>query len=397
MRWLNVIKGDKIIWLLVVILSLFSSLVVYSSSIALAYRYKDGHSEYFLFKHLILTLIGLMIIYYIHKINLKPQHFNLIGVIGMIVTIPLLIFTLISGVRSGEAARWIELPGLGITFQSSDVAKIVLIIFISRNLAYIKFQLFKSVLAYIVLPTLLICSTILISNFSTSFILAITVLFLLLISKVEMKYILKLIGLTIVLGILFVSLIYFIPEILPRGKTWKSRIENYINEDSKTNYQVEQAKIAIANGVWIGKGPGNSAQRSFLPQASSDFIYSILIEEYGTLIGIFVLFTFLIIFFRCIRIAQKANNIFYSYIVAGLSFSLILQAMVNMSVAVNLLPVTGQPLPFVSMGGTSLIFSSITIGIILNISKQINEQIKTKNQVAVSNSHSNISEPLTTQ
>ena len=373
MNLLNTIKGDRTIWIIVLLLSLFSTLVVYSSSIGLAYRYKDGHSEYFLFKHLSITLVGLFIIYYIHNLKLKPLHFNLIGIIGLIITIPLLIFTLLSGVRSGEASRWIEVPGLGITFQSSDIAKMVLIIFISRNLAFYHFTSFKSIFWYIIFPTLIICIPILISNFSTAFLLAISVLYLILISKIEFKYIFKLLILLSIAILLLMLLVYFSPNVLPRGKTWKARIENFLSNDNKNNYQVEQAKIAIANGVLIGKGPGNSAQRSFLPQASSDFIYSILIEEYGTLVGIMVLLAFLIIFFRCIRIAQKSNNAFYSYIVAGLSFNLVLQAIVNMSVAVNLLPVTGQPLPFISMGGTSILFSSINIGLILNISKQINE------------------------
>lgn len=378
MNILNNIKGDRTIWLIVVILSLFSTLVVYSSSIALAYRYKDGHSEYFLFKHLFLTLSGLMLTYYIHKINLRNFHFNLIGVIGFFVSIPLLIYTMISGVRSGEASRWIEVPGLGITFQSSDVAKIALIIFIARNLVIYKNKLdnLKSIFIYIVLPASLVCGFILISNFSTAALLALSIFYLILLSEIKTKFILKLLGITTLVAVIFVTGIYFFPEILPRGKTWKSRIENFAKEDSKTNYQVEQAKIAIANGVLIGKGPGNSAQRAFLPQASSDFIYAIIIEEYGTLVGILIIIAFLIIFFRSIRVAQKSNNLFYSYIVMGLSFNLILQAIINMSVAVNLLPVTGQPLPFMSMGGTSLIFSCISIGIILNISKQVYQESK---------------------
>ncbi|GAB4202075.1 MAG: FtsW/RodA/SpoVE family cell cycle protein [Bacteroidia bacterium] len=378
MNFPNAIKGDKTIWLIVLALSLFSTLVVYSSSVALAYKYKDGHSEYFLFKHSFLTIVGLIITYYIHNIKITPNHFNLIGTIGMIITFPLLIFTIFSGVRSGEAARWIEVPGLGITFQSSDIAKIVLILFISRNLAFVKFSSFKSIFWYIVVPVALICIPIFIVNFSTSFLLALTIFYLLLLSNIQTKYVLKLVMYALILAITTFTLIYFFPNILPRGKTWKARIENFKSNDSKTNYQAEQAKIAIANGGLIGKGPGNSAQRAFLPQASSDFIYSILIEEYGTMSGLLVLFAFLIIFFRCIRIIQKSKNIFYSYIVAGLSFNLVLQAFINMSVAVNLLPVTGQPLPFISMGGTSLIFSCISIGIILNISKQINADNQTE-------------------
>lgn len=378
MKYPSAIKGDRIIWILVLLISFFSSLAVYSASISLAYRYKDGHSEYFLFKHLSITLIGLFIIYYIHKLNLKKNHFNIFGVIGFITSIPLLIYTLLSGVRSGEATRWIEVPGLGITFQSSDVAKIALIIFISRNLTVYaeKLKTLKDIFIKIILPTAAICIPVLISNFSTAFLLFVTIIYLMILANISFKNLIKLFAIFLLSGILFGSVIYFFPDIMPRGKTWKSRIENYLTGDSKTNYQVEQAKIAIANGVLIGKGPGNSSQRAFLPQAYSDFIYAIVIEEYGTLAGIIILFSFLIIFFRSIRIAQKIKtiNTFYAYIVIGLSFNLILQALTNMAVAVNLIPVTGQPLPFVSMGGTSLIFSCITIGIILNISKQLYEE-----------------------
>ena len=381
MRILTGIKGDKIIWWLIVGLSLFSTLVVYSSSIALAYRYKDGHSEYFLLKHLSLSLTGLLVTYYIHKLPLNLRLLSMIGVIGFLISTPLLIFTSLMGVRSGEAVRWVEVPGLGITIQSSDVAKTALIIFISRNLAYLKNKLntLKDVLLKIILPTAIICGPILISNFSTAFLLALTIFYLILLSDIPSKLIIKLIGLTLIISILFMSVIYFFPDTLPRGKTWKARIENFIEQDSKNNYQVEQAKIAIANGTLIGKGPGNSAQRAFLPQASSDFIYAIIIEEYGSLVGIMILLIFLTIFFRCIRIAQKADNTLYTYTVMGLSFNLMTQSIINMAVAVNLLPVTGQPLPFISMGGTSLLFSCINIGLILNISRQIHEQRKSTN------------------
>lgn len=374
MKYLNTLKGDRIIWILVIILSIFSSLVVYSSSIALAYRFKDGHSEYFLFKHLFLTLLGLILTYYIHKIHIKSFHLNLIGVVGFLISLPLLVYTLLSGVRSGEATRWIEVPGIGITFQSSDLAKISLIIFIARNLTFYKDKLntFKDIFIKILLPTGMICGLILISNFSTAFLLATTIFYLMFLSNISFIQMMKIIGMLLLIAALFITTIYFFPDVLPRGKTWKSRIDNFVSGDKKNNYQVEQAKIAIANGVLIGRGPGNSAQRAFLPQASSDFIYAIIIEEYGTIFGIIILIAFLIIFFRSIRIVQKLKqHPFYAYIVAGLSFNLVLQALVNMAVAVNLLPVTGQPLPFISMGGTSLLFSCLNIGIILNISKEI--------------------------
>lgn len=384
MRFLNIIKGDRTIWLIVVILSIFSTLVVYSSSIALAYRYKDGHSEYFLFKHVSITLVGLFFIYVIHKIKIDAKHFNVIGVVGFLLSIPLLLYTFISGVKSGEASRWVEVPGLGITFQSSDIAKIMLIFFIARNLAFNrkKFTDIKSVVLKILFPTLIICGLILLSNFSTAFLLAVTVLYLILLSDIEIKILLKIFGILLIVGIVFIAVVYFFPDIFPRGRTWKSRIENFSKQDSKTNYQIEQAKIAIANGPIIGRGPGNSAQRAFLPQANSDFIYAILIEEYGSIAGIMVALAFLIIFFRSIRIAQKSDNLFYTYLVSGLSFNLVLQAIVNMAVAVNLIPVTGQPLPFISMGGTSIVFSSINIGIILNISRQIYEKRISKKTIS---------------
>ncbi len=401
MRLFNRIKGDKVIWIVILLLSSFSTVVVYSASNSLAYRFKDGHSEYFLFKHLALCFIGISIIYYIHKLNLKIQHFNLIGVIGFILSIPLLIYTLLSGVRSGDATRWIEVPGLGITFQSSDIAKIAMIIFISRNLTFYRDKLntLKNIFLKILLPTSLIYIPILISNFSTAFLLAATIFYLILLSDIKLNNIIKILGLVLLVSALFITLIYFFPNTLPRGKTWKMRIENFMTNDIKTNYQVMQAKIAIANGPLIGKGPGNSAQRAFLPQASSDFIYAIIIEEYGSVIGVFILVFFLIIFFRCIRITQKASHPFYAYIVAGLSFNLMLQAFINMAVSVNIIPVTGQPLPFISMGGSSLIFSSAIIGIILNISKQIDTEIKstTHNNIVPDNNTKSKSNKYLTQ
>ncbi len=384
MKALRVIKGDIIIWTCIIILLGFSSLAVYSSSSALAYKFKGGHPEYFLFKHIFLAIIGCFIIYYIHKI--KNLKLSTIGLIAYYLSIPLLLWTLISGVRSGEATRWIEIPGLGITFQSSDIAKAALILFISRNIAVYseKYLELKQVVVKLILPAAITCGIILVSNFSTAFLLFITVLYLMYIGNIPLKNLLKITGIIMAFGILFVVLIYFVPQILPRGKTWKARIENFSSKDSKSNYQVEQAKIAIANGIFFGKGPGNSMQRAFLPQASSDFIYAIIIEEYG-FIGLIIPFLYFIIFFRSIRIAQKCTKPFHALVVAGLSFNLMLQTVINIAVAVNLLPVTGQPLPFISMGGTSILFSCINIGIILNISRQVNEGSPENEQALLTN------------
>lgn len=383
MKQLNYLKGDKVIWVIVLLLSLLSILVVYSSVVTLAHKYKQGNTESYLIKHA-LTLGGsIFIMYIVHK--LKYTLFSRIAQIGIILVIPLLLFTLIKGVSAGEASRWIEIPGIGLTFQSSDVAKIILIIYVARTLTVKQgqFEDFKSIFKSLLLPIIIVCGLILPANFSTAALLFVNCLFLLFVGQIKFKFLSYILGACIGFAILLGVIIYQLPDLIPRGATWKARIENFIKGDSKSNYQSEQAKIAIATGGVIGKGPGNSTQRAFLPQASSDFIYAIIIEEYGLFTGFAMLFLYMILLFRGIRILRDSEKLFGGLIAVGLSFSLVFQALINMAVAVNLFPVTGQPLPLVSMGGTSIMFTCIALGVILSVSKSQENETENNNLKAV--------------
>ena len=309
--------------------------------------------------------------YVVHKFNYKI--FSRLSQVGLIASIPLLLFTLLKGVSAGEANRWLEIPGIGLTFQTSDFAKLALIVYVARMLTIKQDKLsdYKVILKSIILPVGLICALIFPANFSTAALLFFTCLLIMFVGRVPLKIIGAIVGACLLVGIIFGTVIYVKPDIMRRGSTWKARIENFMSGDSQSNYQSEQAKIAVARGGPVGVGPGNSTQRNFLPQAASDFIYAIIIEEYGSLMGLLLLFLYLILFFRSIRILRKAEKTFGGLLAVGLSFSLVFQAMINMAVAVNLFPVTGQPLPLVSMGGTSIWFTSISIGIILSVSREV--------------------------
>ncbi len=371
MKLNSYIKGDRVIWVVVLLLTIISILVVYSSSNALAQKSKGGNTEYFLIKHGIICLMGFVIMYLVHKFNYKI--FSRLSQIGLIVSVPLLLFTLLKGIGAGEANRWLEIPGIGLTFQTSDFAKLALIVYVARILTVKQNQLddFKTILKSIILPVAIICALIFPANFSTAALIFFTCLLIMFVGRVPVKFIGIIVGACMLVGIIGGTVIYVKPDIMHRGATWKARIENFINGDSQSNYQSEQAKIAVARGYGFGVGPGNSTQRNFLPQAASDFIFAIIIEEYGTLMGLTLLFLYLILFFRAIRILRKAQKTFGGLLAVGLSFSLVFQAMINMAVAVNLFPVTGQPLPLVSMGGTSIWFTSIAIGIILSVSREV--------------------------
>ena len=371
MKQFAYLKGDRVIWTIVFLLSLLSILVVYSSVVTLANKYKQGNAESYLIKHAITIVGGIFIMYFIHK--LRYTLFSRVGQIGIFLVIPLLLFTLLKGVSAGGASRWIEIPGLGLTFQSSDIAKIVLLIYVARTITVKQGQLndLKSVLRYIILPVGVICALILPANFSTASLLFVCCLFTMFVGGIHIKIILKILGMCLVGAILFLILVWNAPDAIPggRGRTWRARLENFNKGDAKNNYQSEQAKIAIATGGVIGKGPGNSTQRAFLPQASSDFIYAIIIEEYGLFTGFIMLFLYMILLFRGIRILRDSEKTFGGLMAVAISFSLVFQALINMAVAVNLFPVTGQPLPLVSMGGTSIWFTCVAIGIILSVSR----------------------------
>ncbi len=384
MKLFNYLKGDKVIWAIMFLLSLLSILVVYSAVVTLAHKFKQGNTEYYLLKHFIIIALGFGIAYVFHKI--KYTVFSKVAQIGFILSIPLLIYTLLKGVSAGEASRWLEIPGLGLTFQSSDIAKLMLLIYIARILTIKAKELsdFKLVFKHLLLPIGLICALILPANFSTAALLFFNCLLLMFVGGINIKIILKIFGICILAASLFFSWVWLAPDSIPggRGPTWKSRVENFSKGDSKSNYQSEQAKIAIATGGVIGKGPGNSTQRAFLPQASSDFIYAIIIEEYGLLIGFLLLFLYMILLYRGIKILRDNDKPFGGLIAIGLSFNLVFQALVNMAVAVNLFPVTGQPLPLISMGGTSIWFTMIALGIILSVSKSIEDKGEEKLETA---------------
>jgi cell division protein FtsW len=379
----NYLKGDKVIWVVVLILSLISILVVYSSSNALAQRSKSGNTEAFLIRHAGLIFAGLIIMFAVHRMNYK--YLSRISMIAYIISIPLLIYTLFKGVNSGEASRWLEIPGLKLTFQTSDFAKCALIIYVARMLAIKQDQLndIKVVFWSLLVPIGSICVLILPANFSTAALLFTTCLLILFVGRVPLKFIFGIIGSALVIGFLFGAIIWYKPDIVKRGPTWKARIENFINGDTQSNYQAEQAKIAVAKGGLFGMGPGNSTQKNFLPQSASDFVYAIIIEEYGFILGFILLFLYMILLFRSIRILRDTEKVFGGLLAVGLSISLVFQALINMAVAVNLFPVTGQPLPLISMGGTSIWFTSITLGIIISVSKETIEEVEEKEEASL--------------
>lgn len=373
------VKGDKVIWLVVVILSAFSVLAVYSSTGTLAYKYQGGNTEYYMIKHLIIILLGFLLMYLAHLV--KYTYFSRIFQVALWVAVPLLLLTLFVGVDKNEAKRVLPLI-FGLTFQTSDLAKLTLIMYLARMLTKRQEVIkdFKSAFVPIIIPVLIVCFLILPANFSTAAILFATSLVLMFIGRINTRHIFALVGLGIA-GIIILLVITkanpnLLPNVFPRAETWLSRIENFGSGDSEENYQVEQAKIAIAGGGLFGKLPGNSEQRNFLPHPYSDFIYAIIIEEYGLAGGILIIVLYLILLFRAVKIVAKIPRNFGALLTIGVAFSLVFQAMIHMGVAVNLLPVTGQTLPFVSMGGTSIWFTSISLGIILSVSKEV-ENIKT--------------------
>jgi cell division protein FtsW len=366
----NHIKGDKVIWVIVLLLSVVSILVVYSSVVTLAYRSHSGNASYYLLKHTIIVLFGFLLIYFTH--NIKYTYYSRLSQVALYLCVPLLLFTLLKGVNEGNANRWLVIPGTGLTFQTSDFAKLALIIYVGRMIS-LKQDLIKDwKLGFLptIAPVIMVCALIFPSNFSTAFLLFVTCLFLMFIGGASIKHIMLTIGVAISGAALFILIVFAFPHINNRVATWKSRIESFTKGDKENNYQVEQAMIAIATGGPLGKGPGNSIQKNFLPQASSDFIYAILVEEYGLLMGLVILFLYLTLLYRGVRIATKNPKTFGSLLAVGLSLSLVMQALVNMAVAVHLMPVTGQPLPLISMGGTSIWFTSIALGIILSVSKE---------------------------
>lgn len=392
----NRTRGDKYIWGIVVLLSLISILVVYSATGSLAYKMYKGNTNVYLFKQVSFSLVGLLVIYFLHRINYTI--FSRVATILFLISIPLLLYTLFFGAKINDGSRWIKLPIINMTIQTSDLAKLALFMYISRLLSKKQEMIkdFKKGFLPVVTPVLIICALIMPANLSNALLTGATALLLMFIGRVSIKHILMTIGVALIPVALIIMVAVFTYDgkqsdeakkagIAEKAKsfgrigTWVRRVQDFMYaKDNETPYQVQQAKIAIANGsVLVGLGPGNSRQRNFLPQAYNDFIYSIIIEEYGLLGGAFMIFIYLVFLFRCIRIFRRCPYAFGAFLALGLSFTLVIQAVANMAVNVNLVPVTGVTLPLVSMGGSSFLFTCGAIGIILSVARNV-EQMEGK-------------------
>jgi cell division protein FtsW len=386
MKLINNLKGDKVIWSFVALLALFSFMPVFSASSNLAYiGHGTGNTLGYLVKHFAHICIGFAIIYWVHKV---PYHyFRAISLVTLPVVWILLGYTMVKGtvIAGANASRWIQVPFIGITFQTSTLAFIVLMIFVARYLSK-KREIpvtFKNSLWELWTPVFITLLFILPSNFSTAALMFSMVLMLVFIGKYPLKYI----GIIIGMGIIAFTFFILVSKVFPdskffsRVKTWESRLENFTTDKpDEDDYQIEKAKIAIASGGIYGLGPGKSVQKNFLPQSSSDFIYAIIVEEYGLIGGIGVLALYLLLFFRFIVAAHKANSLFGKLVVVGLGFPIVFQALINMAVAVELLPVTGQTLPLISSGGSSIWMTCIALGIIIGVTKKDEEIAEEKDE-----------------
>jgi cell division protein FtsW len=372
-------KGDPVIWAVIIVLSIFSLLAVYSSTGTLAYKYQGGDTSYYVIKHAILLLVGLVIIYITHRISYR--YFSRLSQVLLVLAVLFLVLTLLFGTSINQASRWLAIPGIGLTFQTSDLAKLALIMYVARMLS-IKQNIIKDYYGAfipILIPILLVCMLILPADLSTAILLLCTSFILIFIGRVNFRYLFIFTVIVAVVIGLFI-LIALSNEWEGRIGTWKSRIESFVNKDSQENYQINQSKIAIVSGGIIKVRPGKSVQRNFLPLPYSDFIYAIIIEEYGLVGGIIIMFLYLYLLFRAGVIIKKCDRTFPAFLAMGLTILIVLQAMVNMAVAVNIFPVTGQPLPLISMGGTSMIFTCIAFGIILSVSRSTRTPIAETNE-----------------
>src|SRR5580698_362611 len=385
-------RGDKVIWTAVFLLAIVSLLVVYSSTGLLAYKMYKGNTEVYLFKQFAFIVVGVAIIYFAHEVNYTI--YSRVAKILFLLSIPLLLYTLFFGVKLNEGSRWIRLPIINLTFQTSDLAKLALFMYLSRLLSKKQDVIkdFRNGFIPVIMPVAIICLLIVPANLSTALLIGATSLILLFIGRVSAKHLLLTVAVALVPVIILVGAAMIRhsttggatekprteghSRLFIRVDTWISRVETFIYggiDNDENNYQTNQAKIAIAKGGILGLGPGNSQQRNFLPHPYSDFIYAIIIEEYGLAGGSFIVFIYLVFLFRSIRIFRKCPFAFGAFLALGLSFTLMIQALANMAVNVNLFPVTGVTLPLVSMGGSSFLFTCLAIGIILSVARNVEQ------------------------
>ncbi|HEX6915359.1 MAG TPA: FtsW/RodA/SpoVE family cell cycle protein [Chitinophagaceae bacterium] len=384
-------RGDKYIWGIVILLALTSLLVVYSATGSLAYKLYKGNTEVYLFKQLSFIVLGMLLIYFLHRVNYTL--YSRVATVLFLLSIPLLLYTLFFGATINEGSRWIKLPVINLTMQTSDLAKLALFMYISRMLSRKQEVIkdFRKGFLPVITPVVIICLLIAPANLSTALLTGATSLMLMFIGRISLKHIMLAVGVALIPVVILVSIAVMSYDKqegkstivktagIGRAGTWIKRVQDFIYANDETvPYQVQQAKIAIANGgILVGKGPGNSTQRNFLPHPYSDFIYAIIIEEYGLAGGAFIIFIYLLFLFRCINIFKRCPFAFGAFLALALSFTLVIQAMANMAVNVNLTPVTGVTLPLISMGGTSFLFTCAAIGIILSVARNV-EQLEGK-------------------
>ena len=379
------IKGDKTIWAVVSLLALFSFLPVYSSSSSLAYLYGDGNTLKFLLKHFAHLVLGFVILFGVHKV---PYHyFKGLSVIALPIVLILLVVTMTQGttIEGANASRWIRIPFVGFTFQSSTLASVVLFTYVARYLARIKDKTvtFKETLLPLWLPIFIVLALILPANFSTAAIIFSMISILVFIGGYPIKYLLIILFAGALFLTLFVVSAKAFPSLFPnRVDTWMSRIDNFTDgEETEADYQIDKAKAAIASGGITGLGPGKSIQKNFLPQSSSDFIYAIIVEEFGLVGSLSLMSLYMLLLFRFVIVAHKAETIFGKLLVIGVGLPIVFVALVNMAVAVEIFPVTGQTLPLISSGGSSIWMTCMAIGMVLSVSAK-REVVKTENQEA---------------
>ena len=363
------LRGDRTIWMIVAVLSLFSILAVFSSSGWEAWRTRGGNTTGMIMGHIVKLAFGLFLVYLCHLIHYR--RYQQLARPLLFLTIPLLIFTLFFGTNINDANRWISLGGF--SFQPSEMAKIALIIYVARALTLKQEYITSLRQAFfpIIIPVVLVCGLIAPSNLSTAMILFATCILLMFMGRVSAQYIIMMMMLGVMVFVILVGIGKVYPELdLVRVDTWENRVQTFLH-DEDGGYQVQQAKIAIAKGGIFGNGPGNSMMRHYLPYCNADFIYAIICEEYGLVGGLVILALYVLLFLRNVRLVTQSPKAFGAFLAIGLSLMLTVQALANMAVNLNLVPATGLTLPLVSMGGTSVLFTCISLGMILSVSKYI--------------------------
>lgn len=369
LRIYTALQGDRVIWMIVALLSLFSILVVYSSTGSLAYKESAGNTEAYLIKHGAILMFGLVLLYICY--SLPYGRYKTMAPFLLALSIPLLMYTVFLGEDINDARRWIQVPIIGLTFQTSDFAKLALVLYLATKITDTKDYIndFTRAFVPIILPVVIVCGLIAPSDLSSALILFVTSMIMMFIGRVSAKYIVLLMFLGVVVFSILIAIGRFFPDMV-RVDTWVNRFSDYV-DNPDGSYQTQHAKMAIATGEWFGQGPGQSVMRNYLPAPYSDFVYAIFIEEYGVLGGIFLLLLYLLLFFRIAKLVTKSPKHFGAMAAIGLGLSIVIQALANMAVSVHLVPVTGLTLPIISMGGTSLLFSCISFGIILSVSRYV--------------------------